>query len=224
MSVLRDNAYLLRLFTKKKEYFRLSPNDSQSPLLDIAGVNYFLSSLPLVSDKLRLVFRGDSYLIHRNIRVVPRFLLIKNNRQVENEFEALQAVQAPEFNLRETAIVETPIRFSLERESEKTSSTEMVSFRPNVVKLKVQSSTEEFMVFNDAYHPRWRAWVDSRISCIHRANYVFKEIIVPAGRHRVMFRFSPPLLREGLAVAATTILLILGLWVFGAIHRNKIWA
>ena len=56
------------------------------------------------------------------------------------------------------------------------------------------------------------------------ANYVFKGIVAPAARHRVMFRFSPPWFREGLAVTATTILLILGLWVFGAIRRNQFWA
>jgi hypothetical protein len=221
-SVLRNNAYLTRVFKNHKGYLRVGPNNVQSPLLDIAGVNYFLSSLPLENDKLRLAFRGDSYFIYRNIRAVPRFFLVKNVLQVENEFEALQAVQAPEFNPRETAIVETPIRLSLARESEKKFSTEMVSFRPNVVELKVQSSTEGFLVFNDAYHPGWRAWVDGRESRIHRANYVFKGIVVPAGSHRVTFRFSPPLFREGLVVTATTILLILGSWVFVLVRRNRL--
>ena len=53
------------------------------------------------------------------------------------------------------------------------------------------------LVYNDAFHPGWTAFVDEAARPILRANYLFKGVALDAGRHRVTFAYRPPGLRFG---------------------------
>jgi uncharacterized membrane protein YfhO len=58
---------------------------------------------------------------------------------------------------------------------------------------------------HDIYYSGWEAYVDGERRPILRANLLFRGVEVPAGHHRVEFRFRP--LSVGNLVAAATDLL-----------------
>jgi len=64
-------------------------------------------------------------------------------------------------------------------------------FDVNSLDLELNVMGDKILVYNDAYHYDWRAWVDGQQVPIYRTNLAFKGIIVPAGRHQVRFRFAP---------------------------------
>jgi uncharacterized membrane protein YfhO len=47
------------------------------------------------------------------------------------------------------------------------------------------------LVLHDTYYPGWLAEVDGRSASILRAFVLFRGVEVPAGTHRVTFRFAP---------------------------------
>jgi hypothetical protein len=47
------------------------------------------------------------------------------------------------------------------------------------------------LVLHDIYYPGWIAEIDGRLAPILRADELFRAIELPAGTHRVMFRFTP---------------------------------
>ena len=67
------------------------------------------------------------------------------------------------------------------------------------------------LVFLDAYHPGWEALVDGKRSSLLLAQDAFKAVVVPAGDHRVVFRFASPTLRAGLAVSGAAWIVSLAL-------------
>jgi len=189
-----------------------------SPLLDLAGVNYFFSFLPLSNEKLEKVFKGDAYIIYKNKKALPRYHVVNNVRKVFGGEEALKAIQERDFDPRNEAIVEEDTPFhggGLQVDN----NVRLVSFQPNMSGLLVNASSSGFLVSNDAYHPGWRAWIDGAEVKIYRSNYVFKGVIVPPGRHKVEFRFVAPGFREGVLISMIT-LLFLGLLAVLFVRRK----
>ena len=196
----------------------MASDDLQSPLLNVAGINYVLSSLPLTDKNLELVFRGDAYYIYHNKNAVPRFFGVKKVHQVSGGQAALEAIQTSSFDPKVEAIVEVPIELLQDPAGEMEFSHRIMSFTPNSVVLEVDSSSKHLLVFNDAYHPGWQAWIDGEETDILRTNYVFKGVVIPPGVHKVIFKFTPPGFRMGLLI---TIFTVITIFVFVSFYGKK---
>jgi uncharacterized membrane protein YfhO len=53
-------------------------------------------------------------------------------------------------------------------------------------------------VLSDVYYPGWVATVDGVETPIHRTNYAFRSVSVPAGDHIVTFTYRPASFRYGI--------------------------
>ena len=61
----------------------------------------------------------------------------------------------------------------------------------------------------DTYYPGWKSAVDRRDTKIYIANYAFRAVKVPAGEHRVTFRYEPASFRWGLRITLGTLMVAL---------------
>jgi hypothetical protein len=67
----------------------------------------------------------------------------------------------------------------------------IVSFGPASVELVTTSTADGLLVLHDLYYPGWIAEVDGKQAAMLRAGLLFRAVVVPAGHHRVAFRFEP---------------------------------
>jgi len=72
-----------------------------------------------------------------------------------------------------------------------TGAARMVSWRPDRVEIEVDSTLGGMLALHDTYYPGWIAEIDGTRARILRADVLFRGVEVPAGRHRVVFRFAP---------------------------------
>jgi len=68
----------------------------------------------------------------------------------------------------------------------------------NRCRFRVRASGPAFAVFNQTRDPGWRATVDGRPAEIRRVNGFFQGVAVPAGEHKVEFRYLPEGFAAGL--------------------------
>ncbi|HSV43915.1 MAG TPA: YfhO family protein, partial [Candidatus Bathyarchaeia archaeon] len=66
---------------------------------------------------------------------------------------------------------------------------DILAYEPNSLKIAVVFDEPKLLVWNDAYHPGWSAFLDGSRIPIYRSNVAFKGIYVPAGRHVVRFQY-----------------------------------
>jgi hypothetical protein len=89
----------------------------------------------------------------------------------------------------------------------------------NEVDMEAECPGPALLRFGDLYFPDWTARVDGRLTPILRADFCFRAISLPAGRHRVEWKYEPRALTEGLWIS---ILALLGVGaLFGVSARRS---
>ena len=56
--------------------------------------------------------------------------------------------------------------------------------------VKVNTSSDAFMVFRNVFYPRWKAEVDGKIQTLNFANHVFSGVFLKKGAHQVRFFYD----------------------------------
>ncbi|MES2678616.1 MAG: YfhO family protein [Bacteroidota bacterium] len=87
----------------------------------------------------------------------------------------------------------------------------LTSYQPNHLVYETDAREEEFAVFSEIYYPKgWNAYVDGQLRPHIGVDYVLRGMIIPAGRHKVEFRFEPATYKTGNLISVIgSILLIL---------------
>ena len=87
----------------------------------------------------------------------------------------------------------------------------IVSRSPTRVTVEAAATRVGYLVLGESWAPGWLAWVDGRPAPILRANLIHRALPLPAGRHRVEFRYRPTAFRLGLYVSVTALAVLLAL-------------
>jgi len=87
--------------------------------------------------------------------------------------------------------------------------------RPERLVAEVTSSLPGLLVLTDLNYPGWLAEEGSRRLPILTADGAFRAVALPAGAHRVVFRYRPVSFHAGAAVSVLTALTLLILWLRG---------
>jgi len=88
-------------------------------------------------------------------------------------------------------------------------------YEANKMSIKVASNTGGMLVLSEVYYPAWKAKLDGAPITIHRANYNFRAVYVPAGEHVVSMEYASEAYASGKLV--TLVVLVLSLLGLGAI-------
>ena len=167
--------------------------------------------------RFKLVFETDDLIrIYENNDARPAAYLVNedNSLAVESAEKALELIASPNFNDAKTVVlesaflkneIEAPYRrrefFSPEDLKQKI---ELTSH--NNVESEYICSSKNPCVFvqTSLFYPGWKAYVDGKEALLTRANYLFRAVKVPAGRHLVSFRYVPQALILGCILSLMT--------------------
>lgn len=86
------------------------------------------------------------------------------------------------------------------------------TFAPNYLQYEVKGTKSNLVVFSEVHYPiGWNAYVDGKQVPYIRANYVLRALAVPAGVHKVEFKFEPEAYHRGeqMAMAGSVAVLLL---------------
>ena len=87
----------------------------------------------------------------------------------------------------------------------------LISYQPNNLVYQSETSSEEFAVFSEIYYPKgWNAYIDGQLKEHASVNYVLRGLAIPAGKHKIEFKFKPVTYTNGNNIATIgSILLII---------------
>ena len=155
--------------------------DSLFPVLNMLNMKYAL--MPL---------QGGEKAPVQNPYAMGNAWFVKNVKVVDNADEELAALGTTD--LRTTAIVRTgealpaPAKGA---EADSAASIRLTAYEANALSFESESKADGVAVFSDIYYPGWTCTIDGQAADIHRADYVLRAVAIPAGKHKIEFRFDP---------------------------------
>jgi uncharacterized membrane protein YfhO len=97
---------------------------------------------------------------------------------------------------------------------------QVVDVGPNAVRIFAETDVSSYLVLTDFYHRGWVAYVDGERTRVLIANALFRAVPIEAGRHTVDLRFEPLSHVIGALVSGLSLLVCLGLIVWGWLGRR----
>jgi hypothetical protein len=173
-----------------------------STMADLLGLRFIAVGVPIeqIDHKLKpgilkLIARTPEAYIYENPHALPRVLLVNDWKTAD--FEALmESGKWPQFNPRETVLLEEPPEFDeeivrLAKHSGIGAGARIRHYENTKVVIDVDAARSGFVVLHDVWHPWWVAHLDGLEVPILRANVLFRAVHVPAGHHVLTFEFRP---------------------------------
>ncbi|MGE3805098.1 MAG: hypothetical protein AB7K24_10540 [Gemmataceae bacterium] len=146
------------------------------------------------------------YEVYENRQTLPRVFLVGQAKPLPGRDGLLATMKATDF--RGTVLLEGEIEES-KPGSDFAGTARIVTSSPNEVVVEASASAPGWLVLTDVWFPGWSCTLDGIDLPVRRANYLFRAVRLPAGEHRLEFRFSPRSLELGAWLSALGLLLVL---------------
>lgn len=195
-----------------------SPEVAAIPLLDLMSVRHY--AIPVSSRRVITLLetlsstRGrvvEDMILFERSQALPRTYLVHRLMLVPDEESALQLLRKRMQRLRTEAIViepssKTGARRDLGRgRSSEAEFANLVAYGVEEATIDARCESVCMLVFTDLDYPGWKAYAAESEIPIRRVNVLFRGVELPAGDHRVVFRYEPRSFHIGLAIAAAGI-------------------
>jgi hypothetical protein len=196
-----------------------------SPLLDLAGVDYLVSTTPLDTTKgnLEFVASAETLNLYRNREAAPRAFIVTNVKGVGTSSEAWQTLDTPGYTPCSVAVVQgaSPVPTESASSAGCVGSAAITAYEPNQVRIHATTPVDSLLVLSDSYYPGWRVLVDGREQQLYQTDGTFRGVALSAGTHDVRFVFRPTIVMVGGAISIIGLSFAMVLITFGLRRSSR---
>ena len=189
-----------------------------SRLLDMLNAAYILSAIQMGD-------RGVQTIKGNNEGVLPRAYLVGRAQRFGTYGEVLDYMKTEDFDPAGEVVLagegmpagedvpggEDVLAIEAGADSNKVAGrVDIAAYGPHEIVMNVEAEGDCYLFISDTYYPGWKAYVDGVRHSILRANYAFRSVEVPGGRHEVTMEFEPDSFRVGiiLSIAGLSLLVV----------------
>lgn len=143
------------------------------------------------------IYRNNHYEVFKSDKVLARAFLASSFIVRTDPQSILDALYSQD--LIQTVIVESEPEITPAKGE---GLAEIVRYTPNEVIIRTRAPVPKLLFLSDVYDAGWKATIDGKAAQVHRADYAFRSVSVPAGEHTVRMVYWPKSFVVGLWLAA----------------------
>jgi hypothetical protein len=103
-----------------------------------------------------------------------------------------------------------------------TATIKLDAYEPNHLEYTSKNANEGVAVFSEMYYANgWNAYIDGKLTPHFQADYVLRALKVPAGTHKIVFKFEPQVVKTGGTITLISFIILLGLLGAGVWYERK---
>lgn len=169
----------------------ITPHNYESRIIDLLGVKYILSLSDISSPKLIKIFQEGQTRVYENKNALPRVFFVDSAQSADTKNDVIKLMFQETFNPLKIAIIEDTqgSEFALLTKWV-VGKADIVKYSENNVVIKTDNKGRGFLVLTDTYYPTWQVNIDGIVAKIYKTDYNFRGVIVPAGKHEIIFYTS----------------------------------
>jgi len=165
--------------------------------------------------------QSGELMAQRNPGAMGNAWFVKELKWVANPDSEISALT--NFNPALTAVVDKKWEKDLSASSfqyDSTATIKLKSYKADELVYESNATTAQMTVFSEIFYPKgWNAYVDGKLTPHIGVNYVLRAMVMPAGKHELVFKFEPESYYKGEKIAmAGSILLFL--FVIGGVFMQ----
>ncbi len=213
------DAYLMTEINNLRKVFASSPTPDKveavlqnQPVLNMLNTKYIIYN-PKAEPVLNTYAYGNAW-------------MVQSVKMVDTPDEAIAALGKTD--LRSEAVVLKQFGRLLKEKQfplDASAGIKLLDYAPNRLVYDFHSKARQLVVFSEIYYPKgWEVFVDGKRMPYFRADYLLRAMVVPAGHHTIVFKFSPVAWRVGekiSLISSIILLLLLGWYAVELLKQNK---
>jgi len=165
-------------------------------------------------DFFQPIWEDERFKIWESQEALPRAFLVKDYLVETDKQKIADHLFSQDFDLEKKVILEEEPDLEIEKGvMGKEGRINFVEYQPNRIELESESATTALLFLSDNDYPGWKARIDGQETKILRADYTFRALAVPAGKHQVIFSYEPTVFYWSLRISLLSLFLFI-YWLF----------
>ncbi|NOX17183.1 MAG: YfhO family protein [Chlorobi bacterium] len=184
-------------------------------LWDLTNVKYLITDKPMQYAGFTTLKEMKGTYVSVNHSALPRAFFV-NKVEKKKPIDILNGIKNNEFDPSQVAFAE--IGETKIDAPDSSASVKFLSYADEKIEIETVASGNNFMVLSDTYYPNgWKAFIDGAETEIYRTDHALRGIVVPQGKHKILFTYDPVSFEISKYLALSLsgglyILLIFGIW------------
>lgn len=202
-------------------------------LLNLLNVKYMIAPQPLFQGvepvyEAQIDMQGIGAvptIVYKNDNVLPRAFFTGSAEVVTDKMAILQHLRKGDFDPKQKAFIEQPLPTAIQPPTEGATA-RVTDFRNEYIGIEATATGNNLLVISEIYYSNWHAYLDGQEQeiPIHKTNFAFRSVVIPAGKHKLELKFESPKFQLGKTLSLWANILTLGLGavgIFFAMQKKK---
>ena len=177
----------------------------QIQLLRAFNVGHLISFQPLSMKGATFVGRFPHYFswLYKIDNPIPRAYIVNKIWVEQSSGGVFRRLLAPGFDPADEVVLDQLV--AIDSRAPLAAHASILEYENQRVVVQASLNEPGVLVLADSYYPGWKAYVNGEEKAIRRANLFFRAVLLPAGNHRVEFRYEPRSFAIGLTISIATL-------------------
>lgn len=181
-------------------------------LWQLFNVRYVLTRRAF-DEGVKLAYETGGLRVFEMMYGLPRAYAVRRYVVARDAQEEMDLTISPATVPGDTVVLAAPPSLSPTFTVQERPEVDVMAYEPQYLRIGTDGADDSILVVSDAFYPWWKTYVDGIPVPTLRANYAFRAIELPRGRHVVEMVLEPTSFWFGFAVSGLTLLFLVG---FGA--------
>ena len=206
----------------------LPENPFRLRVLDALGVRFILDraenpkdSKTFDPERFTMRWQKDSWTVYENILAAPRFFLTSKIKYYSTDDEFEKIFFDPSFDPRSAITMPHTNNMITVDEGSRVGTVDLITYQPNDIQFTANTDKPQYLFLSDTYDKGWKSYIDDKQTSTMKADYAFRAVYVPAGKHTIRMSYRPDEFMYGLILSGVGFVLLSGLLLIPPTHKKR---